>query len=81
MGPRDPDPPASGPAEACAVFAEPFTAEVRFGGGPEAALEQADVMAMPTYGCHQPGETCQVSFELNGARRVMACTIFCVSFR
>ncbi|TVS05089.1 MAG: hypothetical protein EA413_07675 [Cyanobium sp. PLM2.Bin73] len=63
------------------MFAEPFTAEVRFGEGPEAALEQADVMAMPTYGCHQPGETCQVSFELNGARRVMACTIFCVSFR
>jgi hypothetical protein len=83
-GLRDPCPPASGAAEACARFTEPLSAQVRFGEGPQAALEAADVLAicaghlelaMPPSGCHQPGEACQVSFELNGARRVLACTI------
>lgn len=84
VGRRDPCPPGSGPPEACAVFAEPLLAEVRFGEGAEAAVEHADVLAicddhlelaMPTHGFHQPGEACQVAFELNGARRVLACTI------
>ena len=47
-------------------------------------MEQADVLAicddhlelaMPTHGFHQPGETCQVTFEFNGPWRVLACTI------
>ena len=84
VGLRDPCPPASGPPAACAVFAEPLLADVRFGEGSDAAVEQADVLAicddhlelaMPSHGFHQPGEGCQVCFELNGARRVMACTI------
>ena len=84
VGLRDPFPPASDPPVACARFAEPLTAEVRFGEGPEAVLAQADVLAicadhlelaMPTHGFHQPGEPCQVSFELNGTQRVLACTI------
>lgn len=54
--------------ERCSVFAEPLTADVRFG---DDHLE----LAMPTHAFHQPGETCQVTFELNGAQRVLACTL------
>jgi hypothetical protein len=72
------------PPESCALFAEPLTADVRFGGDPRAPLVRADVLAicdhhlklaMPTSTLHQPGELCQVSFELNGVRRVLACTL------
>jgi hypothetical protein len=70
--------------ERCSVFAEPLTADVRFGDDPTGPLERADVLsicddhlelAMPTNAFHQPGETCQVRFELNGAQRVLACTL------
>jgi hypothetical protein len=70
--------------ERCSVFAEPLTADVRFGDDPSAAVERADVLAicadhlelaMPTRTFHQVGEPCQVSFELNGAQRVLACTL------
>lgn len=70
--------------ERCSVFAEPLTADVRFGDDPTAALERADVLsicddhlelAMPAHGFHQVGETSQVTFELNGAQRVFTCTL------
>jgi hypothetical protein len=32
-------------------------------------------LAMPTHAFHQVGENCEVSFELNGAQRVLACTL------
>lgn len=63
--------------QASAFFAEALIGEVRFGEGQDVMVEQADVLsicqdhlelAMPTHVFHQPGETCQVSFELNGPR-------------
>jgi hypothetical protein len=76
--------PITAKPERCDVFAEPLTAEVRFGNDPDAAVERVDVLsicadhlelAMPSHAFHQPGEPCEVRFELNGARRVLACTL------
>lgn len=52
----------------CDVFAVPLTADVL------SICNDHLELVMPSHGLHQPGEACQVRFQLNGARRVLAFT-------
>ncbi|CAK6691773.1 hypothetical protein [Synechococcus sp. CBW1107] len=51
------------------VFAEPLTADV------QSIFNDHLELAIPSHGFHQPGEACEARFELNGAKRVLVCTL------